>query len=145
MDSIHQNNFTQVPNIVDEIDLSPLAIALYLHYRRWSGVRSRSPNVRALKTKYGVGAKTIAAAKQELVDHRLIQVETRPAKGLPDRVVVVDIWKRNSIYFKDVKSQPVPDEEQVVEPVPNQEQVCSQIGTGVFLDRYSLKDSYKNI
>ena len=28
--------YTVISNIIDELDLSPLAIALYFHYKRWA-------------------------------------------------------------------------------------------------------------
>jgi len=105
--------FTQIPNLIDELDLSPLAIALYFHYARWSATRIKhTPNVRFFEQKYRTSSRSIAAAKLDLVRHRLTRVESRAGKGRPDIVHINDVWKRNSDYFEGVIPSPVADERQ---------------------------------
>jgi hypothetical protein len=108
-----RNYFTQIPNLIDELDLSPLALALYFHYKRWSAAKIKhAPNVRFLMKKYRASSQSIAAAKSELVNHRLITIERRAHKGRPDIVQVQEIWKRNSDYFEGINTSPVADERQ---------------------------------
>jgi hypothetical protein len=123
-----RDNFTQIPNLIDELSLSPLAIALYFHYARWTGSRRRMPGVRALQSKYRVTNRAIAKAKGELEKHRLIVIDRRASKGLPDHVYVPEIWERNSKHFERVKPLPdaiqqqvnIPDAiEQQVTPLPD--------------------------
>lgn len=109
------SNFTRMPNLIDELDLSPLAVALYFHYARWSGAKSkRPPGVRTLGKKYKASGRAIEKAKQELLDHALIHRERRQPKGQPDLITVRDVWKRNSNYFEMLKGKPVVNEHQLI-------------------------------
>lgn len=111
--------FTQVCNLVDDLDLSPVAIALYLHYKRWSAAENRkSPGVKELMKKFKCSDRTIKAAKLELVKHRLIRIKTFDAKlAKADEVTICDIWERNIKHFQEVKPAPVANERQVEEKV----------------------------
>jgi hypothetical protein len=104
-----QNNefkyFTQVSNIIDELDLSPLAIALYFHFKRWANAKHKQiVSVRDLMKKYKCGSQAIKLAKLELVANDLITIDdTQNRLGIPDDIQIIDIIHRNYEYFKPSK------------------------------------------
>jgi hypothetical protein len=113
--------FTQVCNLIDDLDLSPLGLALYLHYKRWSAAKDKkAPGVKELMHKYKVGARAIKNAKAELVKNRLVKITTFDAKlGKPDEVTILDIWDRNYQHFKELKPAPVVNQQRVAEKAPD--------------------------
>ena len=144
--------FTQVCNLIDELDLSPLAIALYFHYKRWAFTENKPQHgVKFLKEKYKVGADKIRAAKDELVKNKLMKFKTFDAgEAKPDEAVVVDIWARNFKHFQQDNTTPIPVQEQVGTPIPIQEQPVpiweqthSYTGTDPFLSGNALKEEEK--
>jgi DNA-binding MarR family transcriptional regulator len=90
-----------VPNLLDELDLSPLAFRLYFSYLRWEGAnRKHCPSVRTLTKKFKVGDRKLAAARKELVDANLMKFEKDPEnRRSPLKPVVLDAWKRNLDFF----------------------------------------------
>lgn len=109
-DKVTRDNFTQIPNLIDELKLSALATALYLQYARWDSVsRHRPPGIRKLRDRYNVGDDKIKAAKAELVRNGLISiVPGEHDQGRADYVKVIDIWDRNYNHFHTVKPLPIP-------------------------------------
>lgn len=120
------SNYTIVSNLIDELDLSPLAIALYFHYKRWANAKSKRPlSVKDLMQKYKVDSRAIKAAKIELQKNELITIDkTGRHLGKPDDIHILDITKRNFEYFADKKQ--VVNEQQpscypTTRPVVNQQ------------------------
>lgn len=137
--------FTQICNLIDELDLSPLAIALYLHFKRTSFNGEFEKNgVKFLKEKYKVGSDKIRAAKDELVKNKLIKFNTfDPKLAKPDEAVLVDVWERNHKYFESLNTEPIPIQERVSEPIPIQEQTHTHIGIDPYPYRNALnKEEY---
>ena len=142
--------FTQIPNIVDELGLSPLEECLYFFYKRHSykGGGAVEIGVRDLMNRFGCGAKAIRKAKGKLVELGLIDVESFPkADSRPDRVTVLDIWERNFEFFK---SKPVLSELHPVttqaHPVFSESQpLCSVSNSPVFSEsQFKDKDIFKD-
>jgi len=136
-----RKNFTMLPNFIFELDLSKEAFRLLAEYIRWENARSkRPPNVIELKHILGCGAHAVQKAKGELLTHKLITIERRKTKGLPDRPIVANLWRRNSIYFKKLNCEPEPTEVQVsgnfenlnpvgMSPEPRQVQHLNPVGS----------------
>jgi hypothetical protein len=141
METVTDNNnerryFTQICNLIDELDLSPLAIALYFHYKRWANSENKkSPGVKFLTKKYKVSDHSIKNAKQELIKNRLIKIKTFDKKlSRADEVTIIDIWERNFKHFQQDSTDPIAHERQVSDlslmsdsPVANERQPLSLI------------------
>ena len=99
----HQQ-FTMVPNFIDDLDLSVLAFRLYVHYLRWSNAPGRTfPGIKYLKKKFKAGHTAIAAAKEELVVNCLIKIKTFPTKDRrADEITILNVWDRNSNHVKQL-------------------------------------------
>jgi hypothetical protein len=120
--SSERKYFTQVCNIIDELDLSPLAIALYLHYKRWSGtIKKASPGLKFLTKKFKVSTRKIQSAKAELIKNKLIKVKSYDKKlGKADEIAICDIWDRNHKHFHKVTPHPIAIQQY---PIANEQQV----------------------
>jgi hypothetical protein len=92
---------TEIPNIVDDSDLSVYAFRLYVHIKRVAGEAGQcyeGSQSLAKNCKMSVGK--ISAAKQELVDAGFIRLVPGDwKKGKADTITVVDVWDRNYKTF----------------------------------------------
>ncbi len=113
--------WTQIPNMVFELGLTPYELTLYAHMKRAAGkydVCSKSTRTLARECRMSptvvVKAKAaLATPRRELNRKPLIVVEKRqnPAGGKEyDEVIIVDIWRENTNRFA-----PPEDENQVPE------------------------------
>ena len=89
--------FTMIANFIDDLPLSPLAIALYFHYKRWAFITDRRPpGVRFLMRKFQASDRSIRKAKDELVREGLVRIEPcNLAENTAERVVLLDASGRN--------------------------------------------------
>jgi hypothetical protein len=99
---------TEIPNIIDDMDLSVYAFRLYVHIKRVAGANGgecwQSTRTMADTCKMSVGA--VSKAKQDLMDAGLIVVTHREKeKGETDIITIVDIWQKNFAAFST--SEPV--------------------------------------
>jgi DNA-binding MarR family transcriptional regulator len=84
---------TEIPNLIDEMGLSPFEIALYVHVKRRAGDSGVcNENSRELAEATRMSAGQVSAAKRELVMRGLIEV--RKVKGR-DVISISDIWQKN--------------------------------------------------
>lgn len=141
-----RKNFTMIPNLIDELQLTPIADALYRHVARWDGapLKTRpSMGVRALTKRFGVGDLAIKEAKKELLKHGLISIESQPEKGIPDQIHIVDIWARNDEFFAPVSIQGQ------VKDLPlssdRSSQTCPQSEAGLSLSGDSVNKTLKKL
>lgn len=118
-------NYTTISNLLDELDLSPLAIALYFHFKRWANAEHKKDvAVKDLMKKYKVDSRAIKFAKQELLDNELITVDDSNRHfGVPDDIQITDIVRRNFEYFDNyrVVNQQLPSCSSTTRPVVNQQ------------------------
>ncbi len=94
--------FTIIPNIVDDMSLSPQAFRLYAHIKRVageSGICWQSGETMSKICNMSTGA--ISQAKTELVDAGLIEVEQKTSdKGTYSEITITDIWEPNITLYK---------------------------------------------
>jgi hypothetical protein len=89
----------EIPNIVDDLGLSPHAYRLYGHMKRVcgaspSGLCYQGTRTLAKHCKMSVGK--ISEAKKELMAFKLIAVETFPAsENKADQIRILDVWRAN--------------------------------------------------
>lgn len=103
-DPDHKKNWTQLPNILDYMILSPYAIRLYFHMKRRTGA---SPDGRCwesaehLAKRCGMSTAMVSKVKQELKKAGLITIEEVPSgKGRKaHNISLVDIWPANKKWF----------------------------------------------
>ena len=96
-EEIPQIYFTQIPNMVDDMDLDPYAFRLYAHLRRVIGSGGacwQSTNTLSEKCKMSVGK--ISESKQTLKDAGLIKIEKKSGdRGFYDHITLINIWPLN--------------------------------------------------
>jgi hypothetical protein len=94
---------TEIPNIVDDLDLSVYAFRLYVHLKRVAGDSGKcwqSTDTLAKSCKISNGM--ISKAKDELVEKRLIEItEEKLQRGgrAAHHITIVDIWLENFVKY----------------------------------------------
>lgn len=105
------SNSTLIPNIIDEMDLSPYAVRLYVRFKRrvrqnrdgsTKGSAYDSTKTLAKACKMSLGQ--VVKSKRELVEAGLIRI--RKERGQhgewdKDHITIVDIWQVNKVYFSE--------------------------------------------
>ncbi len=90
---------TEIPNIVDGMDLDVYSFRLYVHLKRVAGDGGLSyQSTETLATACGMSERQIVRVKKTLIAKNLITVklEPNPHGGLPiHHIRIVDIWQRN--------------------------------------------------
>lgn len=111
---------TEIPNIVDDLGLSPITLRLYVHIKRVAGANSEGrcyQGARKLKTACNMSIGSVTNAKKELLRPRpelggksLIRYEGKfdtivdGKKKATDCFSVVDIWNENLAHFQNRKA-----------------------------------------
>jgi hypothetical protein len=96
--------FTMIPNMVDDSDLSPHAVRLYLHIRRVAGEDGLcwQRTTRMAKACH-MDARTVRKAEKELKAAGLIRIDQQRVQRLENHKVnvisVVDIWGDNESRY----------------------------------------------
>ena len=105
------SNSTLIPNIIDEMDLSPYDVRLYVRFkRRVRQNRNGSTNgsaydsTRTLAKACKMSPSQIVKSKRALVEAGLIRI--RKERGQhgewdKDHITIADIWQANKIYFSE--------------------------------------------
>ncbi len=95
--------FTQIPNIIDDLGLSPRAFRLYVHIKRVTGESGRCwQSTRTLAEGCNMSTGSVSKAKKELAANRLIDVDAKKNKsGGKDfhSIRIADIWVENSLKY----------------------------------------------
>ncbi len=98
--------FTILPNMLDEMGLSPYAIRLYLRLKRRAGENGVCwENTAHLAEGCNMSKSQISRTKGELEMAGLIKIETRSiAHGhFPGHIItIVDIWKDNVDFYDNL-------------------------------------------
>ena len=100
-----RNNFTQVPNMVGFIGLSPYARTLYEQYRITVGYGEEESmcykGVRRLAKECCMSPTSVIKARKELEERGLIEVSVHQDTHLQTHITKVkNIWKANAEFFK---------------------------------------------
>ncbi len=100
--------FTQIPNCIDDMNLSPYAYRLYGHIKRVAGEDGACWQSQAtLSEKCNMSTATISRAKRELEEEGLITIVlTRGVHGGKDfhTITISDIWLRNITSYSPQSS-----------------------------------------
>lgn len=105
-----RNNFTIIPNIIDDLDLSVYAFRLYFHIKRRAGENGNCwESTATLAKACNMSTGMVSKAKTELAEKGLItitHVARDKSKPAHHNISVDDIWMRNILaYEKPVRSQ----------------------------------------
>lgn len=93
----------EVPNVVDDMDLSVYAFRLYARIKRVAGDKGYCrEGTRELAERCRMGAASVSRAKDELIEAGLITVATFKGK---DEIRVVNIWRHNFETFAPPDSE----------------------------------------
>jgi len=91
--------FTIIPNMIDNLNLSPYAFRLYFHIRKVAGEGGHcSQNTSSLAKVCSMSTGMVVSAKDELEKSGLIMIEKiSNSQGFrtKDKITVIDIWKEN--------------------------------------------------
>ncbi|MGD0613540.1 MAG: helix-turn-helix domain-containing protein [Anaerolineales bacterium] len=104
-----RDNFTMMPNLIDDMELSPAAYRVYGHIRRRTGEIGECFETSKTIAEYcKLSRGTIARAKKELVRSGLITI-TKANKGhgefASDVITIKDIWELNEIWFSHISKE----------------------------------------
>ena len=106
--------YTQVPNIIDDMDMSVYAFRLYVHLKRVAGDEGKCwQSTDTLAQACRMSAGKVSDAKKELEVLRLIKIEQvdNPRGGRDyHSITIFDIWQRNTSAFSDCVSTSSPYE-----------------------------------
>lgn len=98
--------FTQIPNLIFELNMSREAVWLYVHLKRVAGDKGecfQSLNTLAKKTR--MSKPTVIKVKTELINNSLIRIQPAARGDKPDIITIRNIWHRNIEYFDKVVNQ----------------------------------------
>jgi hypothetical protein len=97
----------ELPNLIDDLSLSPFAFRLYAHIKRVAGDNGACwKGTRALAKSCRISTASVVRAKKELVDAQLIAIEkvTRQG-GETDQITIINVWQRNFEHYRKCFSQ----------------------------------------
>ncbi len=98
--------FSQLPNLIDDADLTPVEFRVYVHLLRVCGADGVSTQgTRLLSEWCGISVSGIVKAKQQLKKKGLIKIrKIKTPNGKADEIKLADIWNMNArIYDKDLQ------------------------------------------
>lgn len=110
-DGERRHYYSQIPNIINDADLSPAAYRLYGQLKRVAGSRDSgycSCSIETLAKDCRMSKTTITKAKQELLKSRLIKVEETQGKHgeFSSHIIrIVDIWEINEEIYRAIKER----------------------------------------
>lgn len=102
--------FTQIPNCVDDMGLTPYAYRLYGHLRRVAGENGACwQSTSTLAKACRMSAGSVSKYKQELIEADLISVEERHNEnGQYHHITIINIWRENHLTYAGGSSNESP-------------------------------------
>lgn len=95
--------FTMMPNVIDDMHLSPFAFRLYLHLKRVAGDDGKCyQSTETLSKACEMSAGSVSKAKLELVSKSLIEIKIISGdhgEFYRHEITIIDIWKINAETF----------------------------------------------
>jgi hypothetical protein len=130
---------TELPNLIDDMDLSTYAYRLYGHIKRVAGGNGGAcfESTRTMAERCHISIGSVSRAKQELVEAGLIEIEVRDREhGQTDYITIRDIWPLNfATYAGQKQASTCSPEKHPVHTtnrgVPHMDQGCSPHEQGV--------------
>ncbi len=97
------SNYAMIPNIIDDLDLSPQEFRLYYHIKRVAGENGKCwQSIKTLSEICHLSQNTIIKCKRSLESKGLIKIkEIYGEHGLCHEIEIVDIWDDNKKYSEE--------------------------------------------
>lgn len=89
---------TELPNLIDDLDLSPSAYRLYGHYKRRAGAAGGecTEGLRGIAKHCKMSINTVRKGRDELLERKLIETrQVLDVKGNHEHISMVNIWPEN--------------------------------------------------
>lgn len=97
--SLHRYR-TEIPNIIEDMDLSVHAFRLYVRFKRVAGDSGKCYySTRELAEHCHMSVGAVSNAKQELLDKDLIRIERGDGTRDRDIITIIDVWPANFAHF----------------------------------------------
>lgn len=95
----------ELPNLIDDMELSIYAFRLYVHLKRVAGSDGACfQSTKTLAKHCGISIGKIVEAKKELADKGLINIEKRDrTKNETDLITIYDIWPQNFAFYSRIE------------------------------------------
>lgn len=130
---------TEIPNCIDDADLSVYAFRLYVHLKRVAGDEGTCwQSTRTLAEACKMSLAKVVDAKRELEAAGLIEIGKHATRSGPgDTITIVDVWSENfsrygkrspheqSVRHTNAKRSPREQEEEPSEEVTHEEEECA--------------------
>lgn len=101
----------ELPNLIDDMDLSVYAFRLYVHLKRRAGAASDgycNEGTRAIADACKMSLSSVSSAKTELLEAGLISIErAKHGTSSADRITLTEMWTKNYEHFSG-KDAPLP-------------------------------------
>ncbi len=134
--------FAMIPNMIDDLDLSPYAYRLYGHFKRVAGEGGKCyQNTQMLADACHMSGGMVSRGKAELLNKNLITLErsSRPGGGRgKDQIRIVDVWIENHKQFSQREQSPAIGEQG--EQFSQGERQSSQGENSIFTTRDAKED-----
>ncbi len=97
---------TEIPNLVDDMHLTPEEFRLYGHLKRVAGdIGASWQSTRTLADACNMSVGSVVDAKHVLTDHGLIVVNLEGGPGgQHHNITIVDIWQQNYDHYRQMRS-----------------------------------------
>ena len=102
--------FFQIPNMIDDMNLTPIAFRLYSHLKRVAGEDGICwQNTKSLASACRMADGSVTNAKNELLDLKLIEIkEVSSVRGKPGHHIrIVDVWPQNMQQYANTSPSKV--------------------------------------
>lgn len=121
----------ELPNLIDDLGLSPHAFRLYVHIKRRAGSVASGycwEGTKGMATACQMSTGKVSEAKAELVAANLITIERRANEGKTDIIRLKNIWPANFAKYTEPDSPDILPESPVdqLPPVHNMKTTPSQ-------------------
>jgi hypothetical protein len=100
--------YTQIPNLVSTLGLSPYTFRLYVHFKQVAGDDGNCwQSVKTISEKCGMSPFSITKSKRELAKAGLIKIQLvhRPFARPYHSIRIIDIWEKNEKEYWRQKMQ----------------------------------------
>ncbi len=102
--------YSRIPHLIDDSELSPYAVRLYLHYKRVTGddradrsmMLPCTESANTLADKLHMSKRSVLSARRELLEADLVTTRrvAGTAGGYGWEVVPTDIWDENVTHYR---------------------------------------------
>lgn len=134
---------TEIPNVVDDMDLNVYEFRLYVHLKRVTGANGGLcwQSTRTLADACKMSTFMVSSAKKGLEKKKLIKISRANKQlGDTDKITIIDIWADNFTHFKTLQGVSINNN-----PVITANRPVIQANTGVIGNNERKNSSKKEL